>query len=363
MNKKNGILIVLIICFALMSLTGCEEEAAQDNKKVIRPIKVMTIGKNADQSTAKYPGKIEAGRKVDFSFRVPGPLVKLPIRPGLIVKQGEMLAQIDPRDYEFALNNARAAYNDAMKNFERYRKLMAKGAVSKSAYDSSQSAYLRTKAALDQANAALKDTKIYAPFDGVIAKTYVENHQDVQAKQPIASLQSMTNLEVVVQIPEQDVLLSGAREEYETKVRLEALPGEEFPARVKEFTTEADPTTQTFKATFILEHHENFNILPGMTAEVILRRKLSDSPKDSILIIPVESVLVDENNNQYIWKLKKENNTVHRVSVKVQTLTGDCIVVTKGLAVGDTIAVAGVHYLHEGMEVSIFKTEQGRCGQ
>ncbi len=361
MNFKCRMFIAMLICLNVSFISGCKEEAPPKKAKTVRPVKVMVIQKGAAQSLAKYPGKIEAGRKVDLSFRVPGPLVNFPVKPGQDLKKGDLVAEIDPRDFKTNLDSARAAYDDTHKSYQRYQKLFKKGAIAKAAYDGSHSAYLRAKAALDQAHAALKDTKLCAPFSGVLAKTYVENHQDIQAKQPIASLQSMSRLEVVVQIPEKDVLLSGSEKEYALSVSIDALPGQEFPAWLKEFTAEADPKTQTFAATVTMERPENFNVLPGMTAELNVRRTLNTSSGDSYLCAPVEAVWVDEKNNRYIWKLDKEKSTVHRIPVKILDLTSDSIKVTDGLTVGDIIATAGVHHLSEGMEVSILKNEEGRC--
>ena len=359
-----SLLFTAVFCSAaVFSLSGCTESESKTVVETVRPVKTMVVEQREAYHIFKYPGKVQAGRRVDLSFRVAGPLVDLPVKPGQEVKKGDLLAEIDPRDFKTALDSARAAETYARDQFNRYNKLYSRGAVSKSAYDSAKTSYTQAQSALEQAQSALKDARLYAPFSGTIAKTYVENHQDVQAKQTIVSLQDMSSLEVVVQIPEKDVLSSSDPHGYELSVVLEGDPEKAFPARIGEFNTVADSQTQTFSVTVVMERPEGMNVFPGMTAELQARAKVFASETEQHFFVPVEAVLVDENKASMVWAIDRETMTAHRQPVQVGELTGDCAVIQEGIGVGDMIAVAGVHHLRENMKVSSLETKSGGCGR
>ena len=84
--------------FAVAFLAGCGEKQ-EEAEPVVRPVKTVVVGE-AFMGTRSFPGRIEASERVEMSFRVSGPLVELPIDRGQDVKKGQLLARIDPRDFE-----------------------------------------------------------------------------------------------------------------------------------------------------------------------------------------------------------------------------------------------------------------------
>lgn len=358
MLHKIPFIALITACLLATVTSGCGKKTAESSVLTVRPVKALTIEAPCPNRVLRFPGKVQAGRKVDLSFRVAGPLIELPVRAGQEVNKGDLIARIDPRDFKTDLLKAEAAFVEAQNQYHRHSKLFAKGAVSKSAYDSSKSVFLTAQAALEQARSALEDTSLKAPYPGIVAMTYVENHQDIKAQDPVVSLQDTSRLEVVAQVPEQDVAASGEMTNLHLSVTLGALPGREFPAKIKEFTTEADARTQTFTTTVILDHPEGINMLPGMTAELVARIKQPPDAVRSGFKIPVEAVLEDFNNTSSVWKIDRNDMTVHLLPVKVDGLTDDSIVVLDGLSPGDMIATAGVHHLRDGMKVTLLQTEQ-----
>ena len=120
---------------------------------------------------------------------------------------------------------------------------------------------------------ALDDTCLRAPFSGVVAKRHVENHQEVQAKAPIVFLQDLSQIEVVVDVPE--TLAAQIRKGYAPDVaaRFACAQDKTFPLTLKEFSTKADPQTLTYQAVLVMPRPQGVSILPGMTATVDGRPK------------------------------------------------------------------------------------------
>ena len=128
-----------------------------------------------------------------------------------------------------------------------------------------------------------------------------------------------------------------------------AIPGRKFPAKLKEFATTADPTTRTFAATFSFDAPDDDNVLPGMTAKLVLVGP--DAASASLYQIPVQAAVEDEGGKPYVWVVDPESMRVRQVYLTLGELTGSSVQVTSGLAGGAWVVTSGVHQLREGMEV------------
>jgi len=352
----TAIAIILTLSLAFL-ISGCGKKKEEVVKKeVVRPIKIMTVSMaGAEEVKREFPGRVRADQVVDLAFQVAGPLISLPVKEGQQVKKGEILARIKPRDFETEIAKAKAKALEAEQQFLRYKDLYAKNQVSKADFDKYKSQSDISKAHQKEAEDALDDTFLRASFTGVVAKKYVDNFQDVQAKEPIVSLQDISRVEVLVNVPENMI----SRVEKKGKDKNTALayatfvaaPGQQFPLTLKEYATEADPQTQTYQVTLIMDQPAGINVLPGMTATVVGSQSPEKSAQGEITV-PAIAVLSDYDGDPSVWVFKSESQTVHQRKVKTGELSGaDSIKIVAGLEVGEQIAVTAVNSLQEGMKV------------
>ena len=321
-------------------------------RETVRPVKTITLGAADIKDTRSFPGTVRASDRVDLSFNVDGPLIKLPVKQGQPVKKGDLVARLDPRDFESQLKAAEARYTETKSNYERGKDLVKDGFISKVQFDQLKSNFEQAEADLAIKKKALDDTYLKAPFPGKVAKRYVQNFQDVRRKQPIISLQDTDIIEVVVNAPESIVVQAreGGRNAKLVAI-FESIPDKKFDLEVKEFATEADPKTQTFEYVLIMPQPEDTNILPGMTATVLVTVPES-AVKSTRQVIPALAVFSNEAGKPHVWVINQEDNTAHSRAVTTGELVGsDQITITDGISNGDMIAVAGVSALREGMKV------------
>ena len=351
--SRAVVLPVAILLAAVLLLTGCRKEEKEVRRQVVRPVKVMTVRSSASTLTISFPGTVRAARRAVLSFKVSGPLVKLPVEEGQRVKKGDLIAQIQKRDFQTALEEARARALEAERQFRRYKELYARKQVSRADYDRYRAARDVARAQLEDARNQLRDTSLLAPFDGVISKRYVENFQKVQAQEPIVNLQDITRIEILIDVPEQVMAeIRDKEEKLEIVASFDAIPGKEFPVKVKEYSTQADPATQTYQVVLIMDQPGEANILPGMTALVTARSTLEAGAGTRTITVPAIAVMDAAGNRPYVWVLDRKTGTVHRRFVTVGPITGSRnIVIRKGLKGGETIVIAGVTQLEEGMKV------------
>jgi RND family efflux transporter MFP subunit len=350
----------LVIALSVFLLPACEKAPEPEVQDVVRPIKMMTLGGGGAGSTLEYPGTVSATRSVEMGFEVPGRIIELPIDEGQQVEEGDLLAQLDPADYQAARDAAesnrqalRAAYNRAKKIFDQ-------GAGSQAEVDKTLRDIRVAEEDLKKAQKALDDTTLRAPFSGEIATKIADNFQNVQAKEVILLLQDISGLEMDVTVPEQDfalatpgITLEERTQRAKPEIVVSSFPGRRFPARFKSMSTTADPVTRTFLVTFAFDNAADITLLPGMTAKVILHLttgKLTELGVSGFMV-PVSAVAADDQGNAFAWRIDPDSQRVSRVAVELGQMAGDQVRVLSGLDGGDTIATAGVHHLREGMQV------------
>jgi RND family efflux transporter MFP subunit len=352
----------------LVFVTSCgKKEEKVPEKKVVRPVKIMTIMSSEEAFKRKFPGKVRAAKRVELAFQVGGPLIELPIEEGQNVKRRQLLARVDPKDFQTDLRNAegglgkvKAALQLAQTEYERVVRIRKKdpGAVSQAMVDRRREAVNKAQAdiqslqaAVDAAKDQLSYTYLRAPFSGVISRRYVDNYQEVRAKQPIVSLDDISYLEILVDVPE--IVMASVREGGPVKAVAEfaAAPGRQFPLTIKEYATRADPRTQTYQVTLQMPRPKGINILPGMTATVHGSPPVKERSADQF-VIPAIAVFADEAGISHVWVVDKDAMKVNKRKVTTGDLTGtDSIQILEGLESGEKIAITGVAQLREGMQV------------
>jgi membrane fusion protein, multidrug efflux system len=342
----------------LLLLCSCKKENTAVLNNTEKPVKMAKIKKAPDYNYYTFPGKVEADRKVTLAFQVSGTLQELPATVGQIVKEGQILAKIDNRDYKNKYEKAFAKLLVAKSENERAEKLVKKHAVSEALYESKLTNYKVAKSDASIAKKAYEDTVLKAPFAGIIAQKFIDNFQDIKINEPVLILQSIRKLKIVVYVPGTFVLDVDDYNEYNADVSFPTLKNYTFPLVLKEFSTKADPETQSFKLTFSMTPPKDIYILPGMTAKVDISLKSRTSKDKENFIIPASAVAAAPDGKPYVWIINKKNNTAEQRFVKVGKLTADKIIITDGLTAGETIATSGVHYLRNGEKVRPFNLKE-----
>lgn len=358
---SSCLVLTLVVLAAGFGPLGCGKQEEPEQKELIRPVKFFEVGHSGKGTAIEFSGKIKASQEVDMSFEVPGRIIEFPVTEGQRVSKGALLARLDPRDYQIRLDAARADLNAARADYERARELYENNTISRRDLDVARRNFEKARAGTDSAEKAVKDTRLTAPFEGLIARTLTDNFQNIQAKQAVLSIHDDTSLEMLVDIPEQDLTrlktdTSAAKlnQTYHPEILVSSLPGRTFPAEFREASTVADPTTRTFEVTFGFEPPTDVTILPGMTARLRITEK--SGPTDTIYI-PAKAVFASPEKQSMVWKIDPSARQVTAVPVTVGNMAGADIRVNEGLAPGDLIAVSGVHQLRDGMTVREYQSK------
>lgn len=291
-----------------------------------------------------------------------------------------------------ALQAAEARVVEASKTYARMKRLLAEGMVTQANYDSALAAWeqataaretaaqnlakgraggrkeeidaanalvLSLQAKLETARAALDDTILRAPFDGVISERRIEPFEQVTPQTLVFSIENHSLIEIHVGIPEDYIFMRNRIAGVTIQARFEPLKDKLFPARLKEIGVNANTDSHTYKTTVIVDN-PNDEILPGMTAEVIFHIALKETPIAGMMWIPLTAIFED-NGTTWVWIVDPQTHRVHMKSVEIGSPESQFIPVKGDIQAGDILVTAGVHYLQEGQEVRVI-SEEGQSG-
>jgi RND family efflux transporter MFP subunit len=199
-------------------------------------------------------------------------------------------------------------------------------------------------------------TFLKAPFDGIITATYVENFEDVKAKQPIVRLIDHSQIEMIVGLPESLITFADSMRANGKLllVQFDQFADREFQAQIKEIGKEASKTTRTYPITLIMDQPGDIKILPGMAGKARPEAMVEKKGAVIDIVVPETAVFSPEEGNQtYVWVIEESSKQVNQRAVKTGELLQTGISIKEGLKPGEWVATAGVHYLKEGQLVRI----------
>lgn len=337
----------------LGALTACAPpEIVSEDAPKIRPAKLITVVQASTSRSLSFPAVIEAENSAQLTFQVSGQITTLTVLEGDEVTQGQVIARVEQRDYQNALAQAQAQFDNAETEYRRAQRLVDQDAISRSILETRRTNRDVAKAALDTANKTSGDTILRAPFSGVISQVFVKRYQNIQAKEAIANLQSR-EVVAIINAPADIVARTPQFTPTNTRVVLDAALNTALPAIFKEASAQADANTQTYKASFSFSTPETLIILPGMTARVDTDFQFNG---DADIVptgigVPVGAV-VARGDKRFVWRV--DPDTMKISSAPITTGSGMSeteIIVTRGLQNGDLIVAAGGTFLNEGTTV------------
>ena len=355
--------LFLFLPLLVVQLSACEQE--QEKSEIVRPVRAAKVQDVEGFVERSFPGKAAATQEINLAYQVPGKLIKRPVDVGAEVEKGDLIAALDPSTYQAEVDRqkaelvaAKAHRENADLQLGRQEELLKKGWVAQARVDVVTSQARQANADVVAASAALKRaeldlsyTTIVAPFPGVIVETFVENHQEVIAKQPIVRLVDTSQIEFWVSIPEN--LISLAPYARDITVEFDAFKGTRLPAKIKEIKKEASEITRSYAVNLIMEQPESFVVLPGMVGTATHGRlELPEDQKVEGYEIPLSAIYNDKDDQQFVWVIDQSTSTVSKRAITTFEITTGGIKVD-GVTPGEVIVTAGVEYLREGQEVRL----------
>ena len=310
----------------------------------VRPVKVETAVR-AGFIDRDFAGLATPDDAVNLAFKLSGQVLDIPVSQGEAVARGQLLAELDPRDVELQVAAQRSAYEEARSQMQRMRRLLQHEAVSRQEAEAAQTRY-----AYENATDLLQETRLRAPFAGVIEAAYVDKYERVQSGQTILRLVAPETSTVKFTLPE-SALDALARPSTHFDVAFDNYRGVVFAARLKDYArTSSDASGFPVSLTLEGVDTARYRISPGMSCTVTMR---TADPVADAVSLPLTAVCAPAEGGDYVW-IVGDGERVERRAVTLGGLYGrDRVIVDSGVEPGERVVTAGVYQLREGETVRI----------
>lgn len=336
---KFKALSLLIICILAI---GCKRN--EGSTKTIRKVKCESATlSNSPTVTSTFSGKVSAARDVNIGFRVGGVIQDIFVHEGEFVHKGQIIAQMDNRDYTLQLEATEAEWAAVKGEVERIKAMYRENGVTQNDYEKAINGLRGIEAKLASHRNALSDTELKAPFDCYIQKIIFDESEAVAAGMAVISLISASMPELIVNIPAIDYINIGKLESASATINI--YDSAEFPLRLIGVTRKSN-LNQLYSARFSIEPYKGVNPEIGLTA--IATFNYNNDANESISF-PLKAV-VEDNGLTYVWIIN--NGVATRREVSITKVQADGYVLSNsGLKGGELIITAGTNSLKEGQEV------------
>jgi len=349
----------------VVALNACSKKEAGAPE----PRPVVAVAVHADGNTApvtSLPGEVQARYSTPLSFRVGGKIVERRVRLGDVVRNGQIVARLDPADAQKNAASAQAqlaaaehSYKYAKQQLDRDQAQAKENLIAPAQLEQTTNAYASAAAQRDQAaqQAALsKDqlqyTTLVADHAGVITAEQADTGQNVSAGQAVYNLAWSGEVDVVCDVPES--ALAGLAVGQTANVTLGALPGRKFTARVRELSPAADPQSRTYRAKLTLDN-PGPDVRLGMTADIALSAPAPSSASGAqgqhgFIVLPA-TALFHDGAQPAVWVVRAADSMLELRRVTVVRYNERTIVISQGLKDGEHVVLQGVHTVSAGEKV------------
>lgn len=310
------------------------------------PAKV-TVKEIAAQGTPEilsYSGTIEADNTVSLSFSVSGRINSVTVQEGQHVQAGQLLATIETIEYENALQVAAASLEQAMDNFKRYNELHAKGSLPERDFITAKVAQAQAEANKSSATKRLADTRLYAPFAGIISVKSIEKGAMAAPGTPAFTILKTDVVYAKAAVTESEIgkLTIGKNATISIPVLNDTCKGS-----INIINPQADATTRTFNVKIRLANADG-HLLPGMMSDISINTgKLTNA-----VTVPAEAIIRDADDLTYVFVVNEAHKAI-RKRIATGGLSASEVLITNGLNTGDKVVVQGQNQLKDGQPVSL----------
>ena len=334
--------ILFKLCFVatIFVLYSCQNGQKTTAKSTW--VKVDTVKNATCRETLQFPAKIKASQEVNMAFKVSGILQQVFVEEGQKLKKGDLLAQIDSRDYELLYQATESEYLGIKSEAERVIALYADSVTTTSDYDKARYGLKQITAKYENAKNQLADTKIYAPFDGVVKTTFFDSPTVVGAGMPILSLLSSEMPEVEIHVPASTFHRLDDIASYRVKFDFSNEP---VPLRRISVSPHAN-ANQLYAIRLALPTNTKVRPTVGMSAMV----DITFNDRDNHAVSIPASALFSQNDESFVWIYADGTVTPRKVSVSALHADGTATI-TDGLATGEIVVTAGVKNLKSNQAV------------
>ena len=335
----------LLIGFLIVLLTSCGKRV--QNAGTNPAVKIDTVLSADKQIALQFPGRVKAAQDISLSFRVSGTIQYMHVNDGAYVRKGQLLAELDPTDYQVQLDAAEAEYQSVKAEAERVMALYKENVTTPDANDKAVYGLRQITAKYNHAKDQLSYTRLYAPFSGYVQKRLFDSHETVAAGMPVVSIISEGSPEVEINLPAVEYIHRQQFTRY--YCTFDVYPHQRYALELISVTPKANANQLYTMRLQLKKEDKQAAPSPGMNTMVTIECSEGDVRN---LSVPSGAIL-RENGRTSIFLYDASSHAIRRCDVTVTRLLSDgrCLITSGEVNPGDLVVASGVHHVKEGEQV------------
>lgn len=347
--------LIVVACFAAAGvwgadyLTASEQQAASTQEPSAIRVSVARPESRELEDRYSAVGTILPLRSIELRPLAAGRVVTAPVASGARVAEGDLIFELDSRAVRAELDDTRATYEEARQELQRFLELQDRNVSSEATIETARAAFRRAEAAVRLAEANVEDSRLLAPFDGVLGAFDLDPGEYIESSTIVSTLEDLSAVEAEFALPERYF----AKTRTGQTVRLEArpYPGRVFAGEVDFVAPGIDPETRSFKVRVLVDN-EDRALAGGMFVNADL---VFDSYE--ALTLPDDAV-ISEGSATYVYTV--EDGTARRTGIELGASRDGRAEIGDGLGEDAQVVVTGWNTLSDGSPVEIVE-EAGRA--
>ncbi len=350
MKKLSNIRLLmfypLILSFLILNLVSCGGKS--DNKQSAKTeftdtvsVEITKVAMQQLTSRKTFSATLEGEEQANVYAKIPERITKIETKVGNYVTSGSLLFELDKGGSAAQFYQAKAAYLNAEKNYERMKNLLKAGAISQQAFDAAETQYEVSKANFDASKSVVEIT---SPLAGIVTAINVNLGDLSNPQMPLATVANIGKMKAKFNVGENDITTIYVGQHIQ--VYTEADPGKIQTGKITQISRSANIQSRTFEVQAIFPNTNDKFFKPGMFCTVSIELKTAND----VFVIPASSI-VDVNNEKGVYLVK--DNKAYFQTVNTGLSNSQYTEVTSGLNAGETIVSVGMSYLKNGTVVIV----------
>lgn len=357
-KKMLAVLPILFLAVLIATITGLSRTIKAEKARIIaekkeaivkeRPatnVVLLDVTPTTIHDQINLPGVIEPWTRLSVVAKVHGTVIELKVSEGDKVKKGQIIANLDPADFQIALDSAKATFELASANLRRQTTLFNKGITTPAEIEKLDAQVKTSKAALENAKLMLSRCTITAPISGVIRHLDATEGLFLNVSDPVAEILQIDRVKAVVGIPESDVAL--VHNIQNVPLTIQALNNKKIIGSSHFLAPSPENGARLYRLELAVENSDNL-ILPGMFFRAQIIKRICENT----VAVPLYTV-IKRQNHQFVYV--EENGVARLQSVELGIIEDWRVQVTKGLTSGSRVVIEGHRDIDHGHKLKIVR--------
>lgn len=336
-------------CLMSLLMTSCHKEK---EATVQEPIRVDITAVEATEITKgrTYSGTVEESSGTAVSFATAGTINTVNVNVGDRVNKGQLIATVDGSNLQNAYAISQATLNQAQDTYNRMKQLHEANALPDIKWVEAQNALKSAQSAAAIAHKGLSDASLYAPQSGYVSEKFLDAGMNAAPGIPVVKIVDISKVKISIPVPENEI--SAVSDNAVATITVGALGDKKFTGHLVEKGVSANSLSRTYSVKFEVDNTTG-ELLPGMVCDVTI----DNAQAQHALTLPIDAVLLDADNQNFVWIAK--NGKAHKQIVRVGGFTSSTqLIINEGLEQGDSVIVRGQQKVSNGTPVVNIDSEK-----